>query len=188
MLWRGFSLFVHRRRNRRFPSNRESILLRQKTEAERCDNGTTKVQVDGGTLQPVTTLPEAVHLTSDVDHPKGQSLSANSTPKCMHHHYHNVKINGSDYEHIWQSPLPTYPTLKTEPSKPKYNREPTYTTFKGDNRQDSVRPMYITSMDLFTGRAKFKDTSPYETCRYTTLPLKGHTRNNSCSKHQDLLL
>ncbi|ELT99359.1 hypothetical protein CAPTEDRAFT_211886 [Capitella teleta] len=187
-----------RRRNRRFPSNRESILLRQKTAADCDNNGTAKVAINtGNTLQPVTTaLPETVHLTSDTDHAKGQSLSANSTPKCMHHHYHNVKINGNDYEHIWQSPLPTYPyppVMKPDITcsvNAKHNRgEPTHTTFKVDNRQtDCVRPMYITSMDLFTGRAKVKETSPYETCRYSTLPTKGHTRNNSCSKHQDLLL
>ena len=137
--------------------------------------------------------PEAVLLTSDTDQlTKGQSLSANSTPKCAHHHYHNVRINGSEYEHIWQSPLPTYPTLtKTDlcTMKAKHNREPClHSTFKDDNRktEEVTRTMYITSMDLFTGRAKVKDASPYETCRYTTLPTKGHARNHS--SHQDLLL
>lgn len=186
---------IYRRRNRRFPCNRESILLRQKTAAE-YDCKTTSVPHQQ--LQPVTALPpEAVHLTSDTTDllHKGQSVSANSTPRCHHHHIHNVKINGNDYEHIWESTIP-YPsgnsgTLKADLStKAKHNREPSYTTFKIDNRQkDSVRPMYVTSMDLFTGRAKVKETSPYETCRYSTLEkARGLTKHNSCSRHQDLLL
>lgn len=180
-----------RRRNRRFPCNRESILLRQKTAAE-YDCKPTPVHHQ---LQPVTNTPEATHLTSDMEG-KGQPNSENSTPKCRHQHHHNVKVNGNDYEHIWEAPLPfplgtaTFKADITCSVHAKHHREPSYTTFKIDNRQkDSVRPMYITSMDLFTGRAKMKEAAPYETCRYSSLDrTKGINRNISCPKHHDLLL
>ena len=180
--------------------------MRQKAAAAAVPNDYQK-NSPAHQLQPAQPGPETARLTEEVPpqtkldlgngdyitNGGGGKKSGSTNPSLCHHH-HAVKVDGNDYEHIWEAPtfsIPKGATIKADITcsvHAKHLREPSYTTFKMDNhfKETTQKSNHINGLDLFPARAKITDASN-ENCRYSTLPNKNSQKQGRANQ-QDLLL
>ena len=163
-----FFHYIRRPKNRRGgPLNgRETVLLQSRVESQyetKAQMTPVDVTKDNRNHDDKTILPN-YKMTNAAETP--------CTPTCRHQR-HPVKVNGSEYEHIWEAPLPGHPmgtvpekttdvrcTITTLPRANVANAHAAalaFSTFKTpdvihgtgtDPVPDQERPLYVSSKDI----------------------------------------